>query len=144
MKDKYLIDTNLLITAFTSFDSKEKKKIVVDLITTHITDKSLVLSTQNYIEFINVIKNKLKCMTDKELNEVLRNLSNTVETITYGVNTIQDAFALSVSKKINFYDALLLQNMLDHKISTIYTSTPEVYSKIKEIKVINPFKKLKK
>ncbi len=144
MKDKYLIDTNLLITAFTSFDSKERKKIVVELITTHITDRSLVLSTQNYIEFVNVIKNKLKCMTDKELSEVLRNLNNTIELITCGQNTIQDAFALSVSKKINFSDALLLQSMLDNKISTIYTSTPEVYTKIKEIKVINPFKKLKK
>ena len=83
-------------------------------------------------------------MTDKELNEVLKNLNNTTELITYGSNTIQDAFSLSISKKLNFYDALLIQCMLDNKVNTIYTSTPEVYNKIKEIRVINPFKKLKK
>jgi len=143
MKNKYLIDTNLLIIALTSFETSEKKNIIIDIITKHITDKSLVMSTQNYIEFINVIKNKMKCMTDNELNNVINNLNNTIETITYGPNTIKDALILSSFKKISFYDALLLQTMLDNKINFIYTSTPEVYKKIKEIKIINPFKKLK-
>ena len=144
MKNKYLIDTNLLITALTSFETPEKKRIATELITKHITEKSLILSTQNYTEFVNVVKNKLKCITDKELKEVVKNLNATIETITPGPNTIQEALDLSITKKMNFYDALLIQTMLDNKVFTIYTETPEVYYKIKEIKVINPFKKLKK
>jgi predicted nucleic acid-binding protein len=136
MIDKCLINTDVLIAAYTNAD-KERKEIARNLILKLYNEHKGCISIQNLEEFANITKSKLKIIDKDKLKEDLINIQNMFEIINYNPQTISDAFTLSFENNTNFYDALLMQTMLDNKITTIY-SFDQKHFKSKGIKVINP------
>ncbi len=143
MVDKCLINTDVLIAAYTDAD-KERKEIARNLILKLYNEHKACISIQNLEEYANITRGKLKISDKEKLKEDLINIQNMFEIIHYNQSTVSDALSLSFEKNINFYDALLLQNMLDNNITTIYTFNENDFKKIKGIKVINPRKVIKK
>jgi len=137
MIDKCLINTDILIAAYTDAD-KERKEIARSLILKLYNEHKASISIQNLAEYANITSGKLKIMDKKKLGEDLINIQNIFEVIQYNQTTITDALELSIEKSMNFYDALLLQTMLDNKVTTIYTFNHKDFKKIKGIKVVNP------
>ncbi|MEI8364365.1 MAG: hypothetical protein WCF78_02825 [archaeon] len=143
MVDKCLINTDVLIAAYTNND-KDRKESARNLILKLYNEHKACISIQNLEEYANITRGKLKISDKEKLKEDLINIQNMFEIIHYNQSTVSDALSLSFEKNINFYDALLLQNMLDNNITTIYTFNENDFKKIKGIKVINPRKVIKK
>ena len=141
MKDKCLIDTSIFIAAYTNAESLEKKEIARDfLIKLHNTNAAYV-SVQTLVEYINITKYKLKVSDVDILRKDINNIQNMFNMVSCSSNTIIDALELCFEKNIYFFDALLVQTMLENGIRTIYTENTMDFKKISGIKVINPFNK---
>ena len=136
MIDKCLINTDVLIAAYTNAD-KERKEIARNLLLKLYNEHKGCISIQNLEEYANITKSKLKIIDKEKLKEDLINIQNMFEIINYNQSTVSDALTLSFERNINYYDALLMQTMLDNKISTIYSFDQKLI-KIKGIKTINP------
>ncbi len=145
MIDRCLIDTDILLAAYTDIDLG-KKEIARNLILKLYADHRVCIGIQNYQEYAAIARTKLKISDKKKIELDLANIKDMFEIIHYNQTTVFDALNLSFEKNISFYDALLLQTMLDNKITTIYSFNDKNHKRIKGIKVINPitFKKLLK
>jgi len=143
MIDKCLINTDILIAAYTTAD-KDRKEIARSLILKLYNEHKAYISIQNLEEYANITKSKLKIIDKEKLKKDIINIQNMFEIINYNQSTVSDALTLFFEKNINFYDALLMQTMLDNKITTIYTFNENDFKKIKGIKTINPKKLIKK
>lgn len=140
MTNKYLIDTNILVYAFTDIEPNKQivaKELLKDLI---INNENLNISIQNIVEFTKTTKVKFsKPVTDKRLNEILSKLRINFNIITYDINTIKN-IAKYLKDSNDFFDCLLIATMQDYEIDTIITENEKDFKKIKNLKVINPFK----
>lgn len=138
-QEPYLIDTNILVISQSKKESEEKRNNAVFILDYSLTGKYGYLSIQNYIEFVNVMKNKLKSMDDLEIIETLNDFNSVFKLLFYFPETINKAISLSLETKVHFFDALLAQTMLDNNIHLIYTENTKDFNKIPGIKAINPF-----
>jgi len=136
MVDKCLIDTDILLAAYTNIDL-ENKDIAKSLILWLHSGHKVYISIQNYQEFIMMI-NKLNIIERKKIEMIIKNIQEIFDLIYFDKTTISDALNLSFEKKISYYDALLLQTMLDNKITTIYSFHNTSLKNIKGIKAISP------
>ncbi|NCP72192.1 PIN domain-containing protein [archaeon] len=138
MTEKILLDTNILLNAYFLVNSKNKEK-AIDIIDKFANTKECYISIQTIMEFTNISINKLK-ISKKELETYITEIKTLFNIVEYNKNSILDAINISYNKKIPFFDALLAQTMIENNIKTIYTEDYKTFKKIKEIKVINPFK----
>jgi predicted nucleic acid-binding protein len=136
MINKCLVDTDVLIAAYTNSDLK-KKESARNLILKLYNEHKACTSIQNLLEFATITRDKLKIADKHKLECDLSNMKDMFEIIHYNQSTIADALSLSFEKNITFNSALLLQTMLDNKVATIYTFDEKNIKKIKGIKVIN-------
>jgi predicted nucleic acid-binding protein len=138
-QEPYLIDTNILVISQSKKESEKKRNNAVFILDYSLTGKYGYLSIQNYIEFVNVMKNKLKSMDDLEIIETLNDFNSVFKLLFYFPETINKAISLSLETKVHFFDALLAQTMLDNNVHLIYTENTKDFNKIPGIKAINPF-----
>jgi len=138
-QEPYLIDTNILVISQSIKESEEKRNSAVFILDFSLTGKYGYLSIQNYIEFVNVMKNKLKSMDDLEIIETLNDFNSVFKLLFYFPETINKAINLSLETKVHFFDALLAQTMLDNNIHLIFTENTKDFNKIPGIRAINPF-----
>jgi len=138
-KEPYLIDTNVLVISQSRKESEEKRNNAIFILDFSLTGKYGYLSIQNFIEFVNVMKNKLKSMDDLEIIETLNDFNSVFKVLFYSPETINKAISLSIETKVHFFDALLAQTMLDNNVHLIYTENIKDFNKIPGIKAINPF-----
>lgn len=138
-QEPYLIDTNILVISQSKKESEKKRNNAVFILDYSLTGKYGYLSIQNYIEFVNVMKNKLKSMDNLEIIETLNDFNSVFKLLFYFSETINKAISLSLETKVHFFDALLAQTMLDNNIHLIYTENTKDFNKIPGIKAIDPF-----
>jgi predicted nucleic acid-binding protein len=135
----YLIDTNILVIAQSTKETEEKRLRAAFIIDSGINKGNAYISIQNLVEFVNVMKNKLKSLADKEIMQSVEDFSTTFKQVHYSTITIVNAVDLSRVRQISFFDALLAQTMLENGIHIIYTENTKDFNKIPGIKAINPF-----
>jgi len=138
-QEPYLIDTNILVISQSKKESEEKRNNAMFILDVSLTGKYGYLSIQNFIEFVNVIKNKLRSTDDLEIIATLNDFNSVFKLLFYSPETINKAISLSIETKVHFFDALLAQTMLDNNIHLIYTENTKDFKKIPGIKAINPF-----
>jgi len=145
IKNLLLIDTNILVYAY---DAEDVKK---HFIASKLLEKcwkgqaSYTLSIQNLAEFffiiIEKVKNPLECDVAKQIVEDIIH-SPHWNVIKYDAKTIVHASNIKLANKIHFWDALLIATMLENDVYTIYTENEKDFGKVKQISVVNPFKKV--
>lgn len=140
MKNKYLIDTNILVYAFTDIDLA-KQPVAKDLLKNLINnDESLSISIQNIVEFTKTTKVKFsKPITDERLDEILSKFRINFNVINYDINTIKN-ISKYLKDSTDFFDCLLVATMRDYDIDTIITENEKDFKKIRNLNIINPFK----
>lgn len=139
LQEQYLIDTNILVISQSRKESEERRLIAAAIVESGTIKKNAFVSIQNFVEFANVIKQKLKSLDDNEIQEALIDFKSAFTVLFYSENTVSAAVKLSSEKKVHFFDALLAQNMLEHNVRIIYTENTKDFNKIPGIKAINPF-----
>lgn len=140
MTNKYLIDTNILVYAFTDIEPN-KQPIAKELLKNLITNnENLNISIQNIVEFTKTTKVKFsKPITDERLDEILSKFRINFNIINYDTNTIKN-ISKYLKDSTDFFDCLLVATMQDYDIDTIITENEKDFKKIKNITIINPFK----
>jgi len=138
MTDRFLIDSNILVYAFTNIDPKKQKK--AKEIIYKARDSTLgYISKQNIIELINTNRKFSKNLSNKELQKIITGLES-LKIIDYSTTTIKKALDIQTQTNIGFFDSLIIQTMIENNIFVIFTENEKDFKKIKNIFVINPFK----
>ncbi|MFA5746218.1 MAG: PIN domain-containing protein [archaeon] len=139
IQEQYLIDTNILVISQSKKESEERRLIAAAIVESGTIKKNAFVSIQNFVEFVNVIKQKLKSLDDNEIQETLIDFKSAFTVLFYSENTVSATVKLSSETKVHFFDALLAQTMLENNVRVIYTENTKDFNKIPGIKAINPF-----
>lgn len=140
-KDIFLIDSNLLIYAYSEKDEK-KKIIVANLLKKCWEGKEIyAVSTQNLAEFFSIANRKYK-MNPQKAKIVIEDINNFEGFIklNYSGNTVANSIDLMEENKTSFWDALIMATMKENGIFNIYTENINDF-KAPWIKAVNPFEK---
>lgn len=125
MTERFLIDTNILVYAFTNVDSKKQKNAKEIIYKARDLGVGYI-SKQNIIELINTNRKFSKNLSNKELDKIITGLES-LKIIDYNTTTIKKALDIQTQTNISFFDSLIIQTMIENNIYLI-------------ISVINPFK----
>jgi predicted nucleic acid-binding protein len=134
--DKVFLDSNVLIYAYSSDDSK-KRECVEKLLNEH---RVIIISTQTINEFINVMTKKKK-MTYQQvslvLTEILINFS--VEIIDKVI--IQKALEIAEKHHYSYFDSLMIASAVVSDCSILYTEDMHNQHVIEgNLRIVDPFK----
>ena len=138
MTERFLIDTNILVYAFTNVDSKKQKNAKEIIYKARDLGVGYI-SKQNIIELIDTNRKFSKNLSNKELDKIITGLES-LKIIDYNTTTIKKALDIQTQTNISFFDSLIIQTMIENNIYLIYTENEKDFRKTKQISVINPFK----
>lgn len=139
MKDKFFIDTNILVRSFDS-GNPEKQKISNAVIRSALLTRKGCISYQVIQEFIHAATRKfvvpLSCEDAKKYFEKV--LAPLCEMFA-GICLYQSAMDIMERWQLQFYDALIVAAALQADCQILYTEGLQHNLKIKSLTVINPF-----
>lgn len=135
MKDRFFIDTNILIY-FVSNDVI-KKNISKDIL---ITNEGIMVNSQVISEFVTVtIKKQILSIADafKYAGEFM----DIFEFSIIKKETIKLSFELMTKHKHSYWDSLIIASALENNCALLYTEDMQSGQIIEDrLKIINPFK----
>ncbi|MEK6645249.1 MAG: PIN domain-containing protein [Candidatus Firestonebacteria bacterium] len=135
MKDRFFIDTNILIY-FVSNDVK-KKSISKDIL---ITNEGVMVNSQVISEFVTVaIKKQILSIAD-----AFKYAGEFMDIFEFSIirrETIKLSFELMTKHKYSYWDSLILASALENNCAILYTEDMQDGQVIEnKLKIINPFK----
>ncbi|TAE56312.1 MAG: PIN domain-containing protein [Bacteroidetes bacterium] len=134
MSAEVFLDTNLLVYAHTSLDSR-KQKIASEI----IQQRQAQISTQVVQEFINVLVKKFS-ISWPVVRELTDQISVNCDIHTNTYRTIRLAEDLAERYGFSFYDSLILAAALESGASEIYSEDMQHKQVIEgQLTIINPF-----
>lgn len=141
MKDKILLDTNVMVYLFDK-PHIEKNDIARKLFSSYLIEDNFFLSTQVLGEMINVLLRKYKSnFPVDDIETFIRVLPErkilTVEPLCY-------AKALEIHKRygFSFWDSLIISTAINNNCTLIYSEDMQHHQMIDNVTIINPFKEL--
>ena len=132
MKDKFFLDTNILLYAFGKDDYK--KRIAKELIR-----QRLIISVQVINEICNVLFKKFN-FSVMEIKNIFNFIKNKTEIKPVNIQTIE--YCLYIKEKYNFsyWDSLIISSALENQCLILYTEDMQTNQIIEEqLTIINPF-----
>lgn len=139
MKDKFFIDTNILVYTFDSTNLLKQKKAQA-LVNEAITNYSGVISYQVVQEFLNVATKKFATpLTIAEAKLYLTNLLLPLCEIYPSADLYQYALDIKEQTNFSFYDSLIIAAALRTGCRTLYTEDLHDGQKIADLTLRNPF-----
>ncbi len=141
MKDKYFIDTNILVYSFDKSNLKKQqtsKKIISDALYKH----EGCISYQVIQEFINVAIQKFDTPLTKD--DCIKYVTNVLEPLCEVLSSIElykDALEIKEGWQYSFYDSLIISSALRAKCNILYTEDMQHKQRIRDLVIINPFVK---
>ncbi len=138
MKDKYFIDSNIIVYAH---DHSEKKKYNISkkLILNGIMDENIVISTQVLSEFFVTVTKKIKKKLPVKTARKEINLLKSLQIIEIDIDLILLAIDISQKYKLSYWDSLIISAAKRSGATVIYTEDMNPGQIIESIKIINPF-----
>ena len=140
MKDKFFLDTNILIYSFDA-SQPQKQKIARNLIKVGLDQGIGSISYQVIQEFLNVATRKFAIPLSYQdsrifLSTVLEPLCEVYASIDLFHRTLE----MVEQWKYSFYDTLIIAAALQNNCSLLYSEDLQDGQNIHELKIINPFK----
>ena len=138
MKDKYFLDSNILVYAHDTNDA-EKSEIAKKLIFDGLANENVAISSQVLSEFFVTItkkvENPLSPLTAK--NEI--DLLKSMEVVEIDVQMVLSAIDIHVKSKISFWDSLIIGCAQKTKCFCLYSEDMNDNQMFGNVKVCNPF-----
>lgn len=136
MRDKYFLDTNILIYAF-SVDELEKQEVALNLIDLGNT----LISNQVINEICNIFLKKFKLSTN-EIEEAILELDSILDVVSFNISTQIKALKLKEKYQFQYFDALIVATALENKCKVLYSEDMQHELIVENrLQIINPFKK---
>jgi len=135
MKDKFFIDTNIIIYSYSS-NEEEKQTIANNLF---FNNDNLCISTQVISELSNVLFKKFKLSGDAIEDAVLE-IDNIFKVCPFYLSTQLKAIRIKEKYKLQYYDSLIIANALENRGTILFTEDMQHNLVIENQLVIkNPF-----
>jgi predicted nucleic acid-binding protein len=135
MKDKYFIDSNILIYAHTMQD--ERKKAIAQQILS--LNEEVLLNTQVINESINVFIKRFN-IPFGQIEKIIEEIILYLPVRTINESTIKFGLELHNKYHYSYYDALIISSALQNKCSVLYSEDLHHNQKIENtLTIINPF-----
>ena len=140
MKQKFFLDTNIIIYAFHK-SLESKSKIAKNLLIQGVKSNKGVISFQVIQEFINASTKKFKqrFKTEDLIKFVGVHLNKMFE-IYPDIELYKEAILISDLNKIGFYDSLIIVAAKKAKCKKLYSEDLNHGQIIDGVEVVNPFK----
>jgi len=142
MKDKFFLDTNIVVYSFDSDDSP-KKKVSNTLIKEAHRGEGCV-SFQVIQEFLNVATRKF--VTPLKTEDAQKYLSKVLFPVCE-VFPSEELYYISLEIadrwRYSFYDSMIIAAALEAKCSILYSEDLQENERIYQLDIINPYKTLK-
>lgn len=136
MNARTFIDTNILLYADAG-DAGDKQKRAVELIRSHMTEASGVISTQVLQEFAAAGLRKLGLSL--ELVRARLEFFSGFEVVTASPQAILQALDVRQRWNLSFYDALIVQAAQASGCTELLTEDLQAGATIAGVRVVNPF-----
>ena len=135
MKGKFFLDTNILISLYSTEEKKQKR--VLELLQ---NDDTSVISTQVLSEFCNILKKKFNFNT-KQLNILLQDFEKNFLLHTTDIEQIKTALTISDRYKYSFFDALVIAGAINSGCTLLFSEDLQHGQTIlNKVKITNPFR----
>ena len=140
MKDKFFLDTNILVYSFDG-SQPEKQKISRKLIKNGLEESLGCISYQVIQEFLNVATRKFAVpLSFKDSKIFLSTVLEPLCEVYASIDLYHRALEITERWKYAFYDALIIAASLQHKCNILYSEDLQDGQIIQELKITNPFK----
>ncbi|MBD3290521.1 PIN domain-containing protein [candidate division KSB1 bacterium] len=139
MKDKFFIDTNILIY---SFDKSEptKQKIAKEIISKAFTGYAGCISYQVIQEFLNVATQKFeKPLAKNDCYKFMTNVLEPLCEIFPSMALYKEALEIQEGWQYSFYDSLIISAAIRANCNILYTEDLQHEQRIRNLLIINPF-----
>jgi predicted nucleic acid-binding protein len=130
-------DTNLLVTLFDA-GAPKKQRIARDLLQEHTASGEILLSTQVLQEFYVAVTRKLAVpLGEEEAHEAVREFA-ALPLVQVDAETILAAIQLARTRRIAFWDALIVQSALRGGATTLLSEDMQAGAAFDGLRVVNP------
>ncbi len=138
MRDKFFLDTNILVYTFDKSNSA-KKEIARELLK-QAHSKNGCISFQVIQEFLNVATKKFEVpIKSNDAQNFLSKILYPICEIFPSENLYLSTLEIKERWKFSFYDSLIIASALEAKCKILYTEDLHHNQKIYEMNVVNPF-----
>lgn len=142
-EESFLIDTNVLVYAYTDED-KEKQKIAQKLLEPcWKRERYYYVSLQNLAEFfVAITKKGTHVISSEQAHNIIQDIIGFShwKIIQYSSNALLSS---TQRKNKDFWDTLIAATMLENGIQNVYTEDLKGFSIYSQIKARNPFEEKK-
>jgi len=138
MRDKYFIDTNILVYANDSSDQSKQqraKKIILD----GIREECIAVSTQVLSEFYVTVTRKIKVTLSPEAAKNEIQLLRNIDIVDIDFELIIHAMDLSGKFRLSFWDSLIIAAAIKSRSAILYSEDLSHSQAVETVKIINPF-----
>ncbi len=140
-KDKYFIDTNLLVYLFSKKEPLKQAKAREIFNNAHITGKGTI-SYQVIQEFCNVALRKFeKPMSLEDCKIFINSFLFPICTVYPGNEIFNTALEIKLETHFSFYDSLILASAYTDNCKVIYSEDLNPGQKVRDMVITNPFSK---
>jgi len=138
MKDKYFIDTNILVYANDRSD-REKQERAKTIILQGIADESVAASTQVLSEFFVTVTQKIKIPLSTEIAKKQIWLLKNIEIVDLDFHSVVQAIRILQNYRLSYWDALIVASAQTAKCTVLYSEDLNPGQKIESVLIVNPF-----
>jgi len=138
MKDKYFIDTNILVYANDKSDII-KQKIAKRIILTGVRDETIAISTQVLSEFYVTVTKKIKVPLSPEIAKKEILLLTSVDIIEIDFDLIIRAIDISNKYLLSYWDSLIIAAAIKSRATVLFSEDLNHDQIIDTVIIINPF-----
>lgn len=139
MKDKYFMDTNVIVYLFSNKETK-KKKIATELFKKAHASSNGVISYQVIQEFCNVALRKFeKPLSLEECKAFITKFLYPICMVYPGNEIFNTAIDMKLETGYSFYDSLILAAAFKDECKVIYSEDMSNGQFVRKMKIVNPF-----
>ncbi len=138
MRDKYFVDTNILVYANDSSD-KDKQRQAKRIILDGIREESIAVSAQALSEFYVTVTRKIKVTLSPEVAKKEIQLLRKIEIVEIDFDLIIHAIDLSNRHQLSYWDSLIIAAAIRSKSTVLFSEDLNHNQVVETVKIINPF-----
>lgn len=138
MKDRYFIDTDILVYA-NDLSQPEKKQKAQQIILSGIREDTIALSTQVLSEFFITVTRKIKVPLSSEIAKKEIQLLGNSEIVDIDMPLVIQAIDISKKHQLSYWDSLIISAAVRSRSVILYSEDLTHNQTIEGIKIVNPF-----
>ena len=140
MNDRFFLDTNIIIYAYSN-DEPKKQEIANTILEEY--GSQILISTQVINELSNTFFRKFK-LKAQAVEDVVLELNSNFSIVNFNLQTQLKAIKIKEIYQLQFYDSMILATALENGCNIIYSEDMQNGQIIEnQLTILNPFDKIK-